>query len=434
MPGIGSLPSIPALTGLRFFAAFFILFSHAGDWLAHFQNAEVRPYLRLPAMYGMPLFFVLSGFVIHYNYRRLFTSKSVGRATSEFAAARFARLAPLYFFLLIVSMLADNFFTEMAGYPGAVKPILLNYLAATQSWFYLVFNGKLIINLLYPLSWSISTEYFFYIAYVPLVLLVFRLISARAALTVAIAYGIGVMLLFIASRYYLGGILIFSQHHVATYIDLNVDFANSFYRWLFYFSPYLRVFEFIMGCLAAQAFVALLGRPVSASEHRLGTIALVAALIVLLLCGMFYANAIVIEPINLYSRHLALNFLYAPAIATVLFCVSRYKTGFSVFMSSTVLVALGDASYSIYLVHWNVLRMFFHPSPPFTMFWAFETVLRVSVAIAMTLIVAYATYRLIEVPGRLWLRRNFARWIAAVFGDGPARAPARAAPVREAAE
>src|SRR6516162_9195298 len=49
MPGTGSLPSIPALTGLRFFAAFFILFSHAGDWLAHFQNADVRPYLRLPA-------------------------------------------------------------------------------------------------------------------------------------------------------------------------------------------------------------------------------------------------------------------------------------------------------------------------------------------------------------------------------------------------
>jgi peptidoglycan/LPS O-acetylase OafA/YrhL len=68
------------------------------------------------------------------------------------------------------------------------------------------------------------------------------------------------------------------------------------------------------------------------------------------------------------------------------------------------------------------------------MFWAFETVLRVSVAIAMTLIVAYATYRLVEVPGRMWLRRTFARWIAAVFGDVPARAPARAAPVREAAE
>jgi len=31
-------------------------------------------------MYGMPLFFVLSGFVIHYNYRRLFQSQTIARA------------------------------------------------------------------------------------------------------------------------------------------------------------------------------------------------------------------------------------------------------------------------------------------------------------------------------------------------------------------
>jgi peptidoglycan/LPS O-acetylase OafA/YrhL len=64
-----SRPPIPALTGLRFFAAFFILFAHACDWCAQFQDSQIRTYFGLVSIYGMPLFFVLSGFVIHYNYR-----------------------------------------------------------------------------------------------------------------------------------------------------------------------------------------------------------------------------------------------------------------------------------------------------------------------------------------------------------------------------
>src|SRR5207249_9141221 len=67
VPPSQSLPQIPALTGLRFFAAFFILFAHAVDWLAQFQNSNIRQNFSFVAMYGMPLFFVLSGFVIHYN-------------------------------------------------------------------------------------------------------------------------------------------------------------------------------------------------------------------------------------------------------------------------------------------------------------------------------------------------------------------------------
>jgi len=77
---VGGLPSIPALTGLRFFAAFLILFAHAFDWIARFTDTNWRGYFSFVAMYGMPLFFVLSGFVIHYNYRRLFQSQTIARA------------------------------------------------------------------------------------------------------------------------------------------------------------------------------------------------------------------------------------------------------------------------------------------------------------------------------------------------------------------
>src|SRR5580704_1268390 len=64
-----------ALHGLRFLAAFCILFSHACGWLANFKDTRtVFNYGEFFTVYGMPLFFVLSGFVIHYNYSRLFST------------------------------------------------------------------------------------------------------------------------------------------------------------------------------------------------------------------------------------------------------------------------------------------------------------------------------------------------------------------------
>ena len=100
---------------LTFFRRSCILTEHAGAWLAQFTNSDVNKYLTVWGIFGMPLFFVLSGFVIHYNYRRLFLSRTAARATCEFAAARFARLFPLYMCLLIVSFCADNLIAKTRG-------------------------------------------------------------------------------------------------------------------------------------------------------------------------------------------------------------------------------------------------------------------------------------------------------------------------------
>ena len=64
-----------ALHGLRFLAAFCILFAHACSWLANFRDDQtILRFGDFFTAYAMPLFFVLSGFVIHYNYSRLFST------------------------------------------------------------------------------------------------------------------------------------------------------------------------------------------------------------------------------------------------------------------------------------------------------------------------------------------------------------------------
>src|ERR1700758_4530028 len=60
---------VPGLTGLRFLAAFSVLIAHAFGVLMNGHAAGGAVYwLTQVSGFGMTLFFVLSGFVIHYNY------------------------------------------------------------------------------------------------------------------------------------------------------------------------------------------------------------------------------------------------------------------------------------------------------------------------------------------------------------------------------
>jgi peptidoglycan/LPS O-acetylase OafA/YrhL len=86
---------IPSLTGLRGIAACSVLFAHAMDTSFAYEPI-LYPISARIAYFGMSLFFVLSGFVIHYNYADLFHAEPLTIAGSRFfcrAARRTRRLA-----------------------------------------------------------------------------------------------------------------------------------------------------------------------------------------------------------------------------------------------------------------------------------------------------------------------------------------------------
>lgn len=428
------LPQVPALTGLRFFAAFFILFAHAADWIAQFRDSNISESFSFLAVYGMPLFFVLSGFVIQYNYGRLFVTAGAIRATVEFAAARFARLFPLYLVMLTVAFFADGFIARTYNRPDLFFKILGYCLTLTQSWWYTVYDRQLIINWLFPVSWSISTEMFFYAAFVAVVLLILLLRTVRAAFVAAISFALASMICLAVSRYYLTELLGLAKKHVPDYLDTAASPANSFYRWLFYFSPYVRVLEFLLGCLTAHVVMCLQSRRRGPYEQQLANWTLVASLLALLLVGMLDLGIGGPSLVKSYVQHFANNFVCAPAIAFILFYVGRYDTGFTRFLSLPALVALGDTSYSVYLIHTWTLRIFIPAAAPeLNWLYAIDAIGRVLCGILFTILAAYATYHLIEVPSRTWLRRRLGWAIASGFqavrpdsnGEVPGAAAAR---------
>src|ERR1700680_3751330 len=159
-------PHIASLDGLRFIAAGTVLFSHGYFYILLFQqNSSITAYnapLVALANVGMALFFVLSGFVIHYNY---VASVSLPGGVRAFFVARFARLYPL--FLLVFLVCVIDSFRYADGKVDILGPIPF-FLTFTQSWWFWVF-GERVASEAYSdatgLMWSLSTEAFFYAIY-----------------------------------------------------------------------------------------------------------------------------------------------------------------------------------------------------------------------------------------------------------------------------
>jgi peptidoglycan/LPS O-acetylase OafA/YrhL len=127
---------------------------------------------------------------------------------------------------------------------------------------------------------------------------------------------------------------------------------DCFVRWLLYFSPYLRIGEFILGALVAQFYVQLQARKATAVENTLGNAIFIAAVGSVFVISYFaYGPGIAM---NVFEK-MDMNFALAPSAALLIFCAARYRSAVSRLLNTPAAIALGDASYSIYLVHLGVL-------------------------------------------------------------------------------
>src|SRR5271167_2116696 len=89
-------PRLPAVTSLRFFAAFHVALFHMKEIGVLTGPAWLKALAGIGYV-GVSFFFVLSGFILVYTY--------AGRTISlrDFWQARFARIYPAYVFSLVLS-------------------------------------------------------------------------------------------------------------------------------------------------------------------------------------------------------------------------------------------------------------------------------------------------------------------------------------------
>jgi peptidoglycan/LPS O-acetylase OafA/YrhL len=398
--------NLDALTGLRFVAAFTIVLGHV-----------YQPWLEVTAI-GMPLFFTLSGFIIHYVYADAFAT-GWRRAGREFAIARVSRIYPLYLALLVFTLLRGPMGPPLMTPAGL--PVLLAYLTGTWTWFPFQVEGKQVIDWYYHISWSVSTELFFYVAYAMVFYRIARLKSFRACLLVVALFCVLVYAMFytafLARDAWEAAVL----REFPQFIGRTADFGDSFYRWLLYVSPYSRIFEFIGGCLTCQLYrLARDGRiSLRLSTGTLAWLAVAAAAILFVLFRYFGGNIPWLAPGNhsfpafLVSLHM--NFLFAPACYAMIFALALGGSAIGALLSSRVCCFLGDISYSTYLSHPNADRVLMHTGLVVTATWA-----HLLLTLAIVYAVSWMLFSVVEVPAKRGLRQLLTprRLIAAAPSGG----------------
>jgi len=391
---------IPSLTGLRFVAAMAVALSHALHHIVKYPGTPPTHVVLLSVMSGaaMTLFFVLSGFVIFLNYSHTIGTRS---GLWNFFVARFARLYPLYF-VCVAFDLAMKFGYQQ--FPVDRVGALPYYATLTQSWFYHPIAGQALVyqfGVMPQVSWSISTEWFFYVAFPMIAGAIVLLGSIRSRIAAVVVLSLAAL----AGLGYLGlqqGAI--DRLGASHYGSIASDPQNSLFRWLVYFSPYVRIFEFAVGCLCAAIFVKL--APPSERENKIGsrvTLALLAGTIALhwLMFGVSI-NA----SWHMALRQLHQNFGYAPLLAALIFCCARYRSGFVRFLSGKWIVVGGEASYSIYLLHSLIVNAFRYEAPVISSWTVgIAACLQLTVVMAATVGLSLISWRFIEVPCRKLLRR-----------------------------
>lgn len=390
---------ISSLTGLRFFAALSVVIAHGLLASCERLPDQFFTYISsLPGL-GMPLFFILSGFVIHYTYSKNITEQGI-RSLKEFAIARLARLYPLYIILFFVSLLIiKKRGVEITYFEG-----LLRFITLTQTWDYKIIGTQSLVYYVTIMqnSWSISTEVFLYFLYPLILFLMSRLKSTRSY----IIFGF-TSIFFAAVFMYIIFINIpfINQMAVSTFgpiADYHGSSQDSFIRWFVYFSPFFWIFLFISGCCAAAAFINLRQKPISRQENRIASFLLVLSLIYILIVYTFMFTNHTSNTFHHFVKFSHYNWGLSPALTIIIFCCARYKNAFSKFMATPIFVKLGDASYSLYLLH----AIVFSIALRFGFVSSFSPPLKFVCLVFSALVASVASYHIIEVPCRSFLRNK----------------------------
>lgn len=143
---------LPALTGLRGLAAWFVVLYHIRVGAVSYLPAEAS-FVLSKGYLAVDLFFMLSGFVLWLNYSDRFRREGFG-AGPKYLARRVARIWPLHLFILgltviYAALVAATGDLNTVHYPWAELPL---HVLLIHNW---GFTGALTWN---DPSWSISGE------------------------------------------------------------------------------------------------------------------------------------------------------------------------------------------------------------------------------------------------------------------------------------
>jgi peptidoglycan/LPS O-acetylase OafA/YrhL len=365
---------IKALTGLRIVAAMWVVLFHFRPliWEASPRlEDDLAPLLNSGAQ-GVDLFFILSGFVLTWNYLDRMGPSWSTRATVHFLWLRLSRVWPVYLVTMHLAALWIIVTLHVGDFPSpdAEKLTAVSYvrqLLMVQLWFEPFFDRTSWDG---P-AWSISAEWLAYLMFAVVVLLIFRIARVSRARTLLI------LAVFAALP--------------PTVLLLGNGVLYTPWSWL----PRILA-QFTAGALACAAVRRL--RLTYGGRRAAGytSVLLVGAIV----GGLYYLDA---HPVpGMVDSGGLMAVLFLPLVVAISVGVGSLPA----VLSSRLLVYGGQISFSLYMIHepvhtaWNwTVQQYAIEMPKSTAKIAVVGLIAVAIVLAMLL------YHFVEEPARRWMRR-----------------------------
>ncbi|MBK8712222.1 MAG: acyltransferase [Niastella sp.] len=355
---------IPALTGIRAIAAYFVFIHHYNFFTpARFGN---RIHLFFSEMHvGVTLFFVLSGLLLCLRYYDQAITST--RNFYNYMVNRFARIYPVLFLVMTINFIvyqSKDAFAHHAINNGWLYYLgSLSFLRGFFAGFYDFFVAQ---------SWSLTVEESFYIL-CPLILWLCRR-SKYNLIYLPIGFiGMGIMIVHFASN------------------SLPYGFFTD-YRFLFNFTFFGRCIEFFTGIALAIWYKK--NKPIAkqaATFTWLGILVITACVFVLSL----------LHKGNLYGDYfpggIVINNLILPiaGIAVLYWGLLSENNWITRLLGSSLFVLLGRSSYIFYLVHVGIFTE-----------WFFKYFSKNPILLFLYLnVLSILIYKLYEHPLNSWLKK-----------------------------
>ena len=331
---------MPALTGLRFLLALWVILHHlTGPGQTLEPVALALPYALYAIIRGgylaVTTFFVLSGFVLARSYSG---TRWTGRNVLRYGAGRFARVYPVH----VVSLALVTPFI-VADRTAGKAPLVAAHGLLLQAWL-----GHIPVNWNTP-AWSLSCEMFFYLSF-PLAAAWMQNAGWRKTLAAAV------------------GACCLTRVLWALGVSDEIK-------------PLIHFADFLMGIAAACAYDLLLRRPKALAGAWL------------YVPGAAVGAALIAYP-RLLPPGVDLNTALRPLNAVLLIGFALGGGVAARALSSRVAVYLGKSSYAMYILHVPMMWWYLRWTRDFS----------ASLYLGAVIAVSAAVYRFIEEPANRYLR------------------------------
>lgn len=387
---------IYALTGLRFICAIIIVLFH---YIILVRDYPLRVNLLAEqARAGVSLFFILSGFILYYNYHDWFEVHVDSTRFWQFARARFARVYPMYVVALLINTPIVLYF--LISQPTLAREVYGDWLTPHFigiSWlanltlvqvylplpiFELLWNGT---------GWSIASELVFYIAFPFFIAYVLSRFKTTSSLLI-----LAIRLFAIETAVFLAVVSV-----ILLWQSKNLDFVDL----IPYRMPFFRIWEFFIGCTIGAVVVRdrqqVESHPLVRQLRNKTCRNIVLALTLIGILALAASSTLNVNvPLGTLRRVLYWHVLYTPLLALMIITLASGRTFLSPALEHPWMLLLGEASYSLYITHITpvvILSQAKARGVEIGDFW-------VAITIVLTVIASIGFLKFVEMPARRVLR------------------------------